>query len=140
MAFQEELYKRFSENAGEALLFLGFSERSLSTSDSLRYLRLVASSYVKKLAESPDLELLRDKIAAELEAGERKHLLDSVPYLIGAVHLNDFWLEQAWAKLNHSFSTVISGYKGSVEQFLTSMNPNVHLVGRVFFHLVESGK
>ncbi|MEX2104171.1 MAG: SNF2 helicase-associated domain-containing protein, partial [Bacilli bacterium] len=88
----------------------------------------------------PDLELLREKIDIELEEDERNHLLDSVPYLNGSKHLNQDWIEQVWAKLNHSFSTIILSYKGSVEQFITSMNPNVHLVGRVFFHLVESEK
>lgn len=138
--FQEEMYSRFVENAEEALLFLGFSEQSLSTSDSLRYLRIVASSYVKKLVESPDLPLLREKIAVELEEVERNHLLESAPYLNGSEHLNQEWIEQVWVKLNHTYSTIIFRYKGSVEQFITSMNPNVHLVGRVFFHLVESNK
>lgn len=140
VVFQEELYRRFVENAEEALLFLGFSERSLSTSDSLRYLKLIAYSYVKKLVECPDLELLREKIAMELEEDERNHFLHSVPYLNGAEHLNEDWIEQVWVKLNHAFSAIILTYKGSVEQFMTSMNPNVHLVGRVYFHLVESKK
>lgn len=140
LLFQEDLYQRFLENEGEALLFLGFSERSLSTSDSLNYLRRVASCFVKKLAESPDLELLREKIVIELEDDERNHLLDSVPYLYGAEHLNQDWMERVWTKLNLTYSTIIINYSGSVEQYLTSMNPNVHLVGRVFFHLVESKK
>ncbi|MEX2460241.1 MAG: DEAD/DEAH box helicase [Paenibacillaceae bacterium] len=140
LAFQEELYRRFTENRDEALFFLGFSERSFATSDSLRYLRLVAASYVKKLAESPDLELLRDQAIVELEEDERDHLLQSLPYLNGAEYLNYDWIEQAWVKLNHAFAAIIHSYKGSVDQFLTSMNPNVHLVGRVFFHLVESKK
>lgn len=140
LQFQEELYQRFMGNAGEALLFLGFSDRSFSTSDSLRYLRGVASSFVKQLADRPDLELLREKIAVDLEEDDRNKLLDSVPYLHGAEHLNQDWMELVWAKLNLAFSAIIHSYQGSVEQYLTSMNPNVHLVGRVFFHLVESKK
>lgn len=140
LQFQEELYQRFLGNAGEALLFLGFSDRSLSTSDSLRYLRGVASSFVKQLADRPDLELLREKIAVDLEEDDRNKFLDSVPYLHGAEHLNQDWMELVWAKLNLAFSEIIHSYQGSVEQYLTSMNPNVHLVGRVFFHLVESKK
>jgi non-specific serine/threonine protein kinase len=140
MIFQEELYTRFIENAEEALLFLGFSEEVRSTSASLRYLKKIASSYIKKLVESPELELLREKSAVELEEDEWSHLLGNAPYLNGSEHLNQDWMGQIWAKLNHSFSAVILNYKGSVEQYITSMNPNVHLVGRVFFHLVESKK
>lgn len=140
ITFQEELYRRFRENADEALLFLGFSERSLTTSVSLRYLRLVAASYVKKLSANPDIELLREKTVVEIEEDELNHLLQSVPYLNGAEHLDRFWIEQVWGKLNHTFSAMILIYKGSVEQFIASFNPHVHLAGRVFFHLVESKK
>jgi hypothetical protein len=140
LIFQQELYKRFLENPEEALLAFGFTERSLSTSDSLRYLRLIVSSFIKKLVESPDLELLRGQIVIEMEAEEGQQLLDSAPYLNGIEHLNQAWMEQVWDKLNRSFAASMLSYKGSVEQFMRSMNPNVHLVGRVFFHLVESKK
>jgi non-specific serine/threonine protein kinase len=35
---------------------------------------------------------------------------------------------------------MIHSYNGSVEQFFASFNSNIHLVGKVFFHLVESKK
>jgi SNF2 family DNA or RNA helicase len=140
LIFQEKLSRRFRENADEALLFLGFSERSLSTSDSLLYLSLVAAFYVKKLTASPELELLREKIVIEIEEDEMNHLLQRVPYVNGAEHLNHLWIEQIWGRLNRTYSTLINAYKGSVEQFIASMNPDVHLAGRVIFHLVESQK
>ncbi|WP_227013786.1 DEAD/DEAH box helicase [Paenibacillus psychroresistens] len=138
--FQEELYNRFVDNAGDTLLFLGFAERALSTSDSLLFLKKIAAAFIKKLTESPDLELMRDHVKVELEADESQQLLDSVPYLFGAEHLNEDWIKQVWTKLTHAFSAIIRNYEGTVEQYLSSMNPNVHLVGRVFFHLVESKK
>lgn len=137
---QEALYSRFLENTGEALLLLGFAERSLSTSASLRYLKLIASTFIKKLTEIPDLELLREKIAVELEEAKSSQLLQSAPYLNGAEHLNHEWIKQLWSQLNQAFSRTILSYEGSVEQYIKAMNPNVHLVGRVYFHLVESKK
>lgn len=138
--FQKEWYKRYREDASRALLLLGFSDRSLSIPDSVHYLRLVASSFVKKLTASPDIELLREKLKVEIDEDELNHLVQRVPFMNGAEHLDRHWLEQAWGKLNDSFAAMILAFTGSVEQFIASMNPNVFLAGRVFFHLVESKK
>ncbi|MFZ3102156.1 MAG: DEAD/DEAH box helicase [Desulfitobacteriaceae bacterium] len=140
LVFQEEVYNRFRKNTNEALLFLGFTERTVSMSESLSYLRLIASTFVKKLAMNPDLELLRAKIVVEIDQAEVEQLLQKAPYLNGAEYLNLNWAEKAWEKLHHSFGKMIQNYKGSVQEFFASYNPSVQLVGRVFFHLVESKK
>lgn len=138
--YQDEVYRRYSENAHEALLFLGFSERTVVTSESLRYLRFIASTFVKKLAMNPDLEVLRENVVIEINENEVEHLLQKVPYLKGAEYLTHFWVDKAWETLNQAFGKMIKSYKGSVEAFFASYNPNVQMVGRVFFHLVESKK
>ena len=138
--YQEEVYRRYRENAHEALLFLGFSERTVVTSESLGYLRLIASTFVKKLAMNPDLEVLRENVVIEIDENEVEHLLQKAPYLKGAEYLTHFWVDKAWETLNQAFGKMIKSYKGSVEAFFASYNPNLQLVGRVFFHLVESKK
>jgi len=140
IVFQEDVYKCFLENANEALLYIGFSSQTVAISESLQYLRLIASTFVKKLAMSPDIEALRDKIVVVIEEEEIKHLLEKVPYLNGAEHLDEAWIENVWEKLNQLFCKMIQTYQGSIAEFLANLNPNVHLVGRVFFHLVESNK
>ena len=140
LVFQQEVYNRFMENANESLLFLGFSERTLPLSESLSYLRLIASTYIKKLALNPEIELLREKIVVEIEEDEVEQLLQKAPYVNGAEYLDQNWVENAWEKLQHSFGKTIQTYKGSVREFFASYNPSVQLVGRVFFHLVESKK
>ena len=138
--YQEELYRRYSENSQEAFLVLGFSERTLITSESLRYLRLIASTFVKKLAMNPDLEALRENVVTELDEQEVEHFLQKAPYLKGAEYLTFSWVEAAWERLNQAFAKMIRSYKGSVAELFATHNPDVHLVGRVFFHLVESKK
>jgi non-specific serine/threonine protein kinase len=138
--YQEEVYRRYRENAHEALLLLGFSERRLVTSDSLRYLRLIASTFVKKLAMNPDLEVLRENVVIEIDEEEVEHLLQKAPYLKGAEYLTHAWMEMAWETLNQAFGKLIKSYQGSVGAFFATYNPNVQPVGRVFFHLVESKK
>ncbi|HEY8910231.1 MAG TPA: DEAD/DEAH box helicase [Desulfosporosinus sp.] len=140
VSYQEEAYRRYSENAQEALLLLGFSEQTVVTSESLRYLRLIASTFVKKLAMNPDLEALRENVALELEEDEIEQLLQKAPYLKGAEYLTHAWVEKTWETLNQAFEGMIKSYEGSVAAFFAIYNPKVQLVGRVFFHLVESKK
>jgi hypothetical protein len=140
IVFQEEIYRRFMEDADEALLYLGFSGKTVSMSESLGYLKSIASNFVKKLSMNPDIELLREKIFTEIEIEEIEYLLQSAAYLNGAEYLNENWIEKVWERLNHAFSKMIQNYKGRVEDFFLSYNRNVRLVGRVFFHLVESQK
>lgn len=138
VAYQEEVYRHYRENAYEAFLVLGFSDKSLVTSVSLRYLRLIASIFVKKLAMYPDLEVLRENVMIEIDDDEVEQLLQQAPYLNGAEYLTDTWVKKAWETLNQTFAKMIKSYKGSVQAFFATYNSNVHLVGRVFFHLVES--
>ena len=138
--FQEELYRRFMENAEKALLFLGFSEPSIPMSESLRYLRLLAASFVRNLSRNPEVEVLREKTVVEVEAEDIEHFLRSSPFLNGVEHLNQNWIENVWNGLNYTFSREIQNFRGSVAEFFSYYSPNVHLVGRVFFHLVESKK
>ena len=138
--FQEELDRRFRENAGEALLFLGFSDQSIPITESLRFLRMLTSSFVGKLSRNPDIELLREKTVVEVEDDDIKYFLQGSPFFTGVEHLNQNWIKYIWTKLNHVFGKKIKTYKGSVAGFFYSYNPKVHLVGRVFFHLVESKK
>ena len=140
MVFQDEVYKRFLKDTHEALIFLGFSDRTVAMSDSLNYLRRIASTFVKKLSQNPDIEVLREKIVVEIDEEEVQQLLQNAPYLKGAEHLSRAWLEKVWETLNQTFCKMIQVYQGSVSGFFAAFNPKVQLVGRVFFHLVESKK
>jgi len=139
-AYQEEVYRRYRDNAHEAFFVLGFSEKTAVTSGSLCYLRLIASTFVKKLAMNPELEALRENVVIELDDFEVEHFLQQAPYLKGVEYLTDAWVEEAWETLHQAFVKMIKSYQGSVEAFFATYNPKVHLVGRVFFHLVESRK
>lgn len=138
--FQEKLFSQYENNADKALLKLGFSNPDDAISDSLQYLRLVATTFVEKLALDPELEQLRENTTVVLEEEDLQRLLQNTPYLIGAEYLNKEWLLQRWQRLNNSFHTEIQAYKGTLKQWFAAMNPQVHPVGRVIFHLVESKK
>ncbi|MDP4179436.1 MAG: SNF2 helicase-associated domain-containing protein, partial [Bacillota bacterium] len=138
--FQKEIYKHYVENHDEALFFLGLYQKTISMSVSFRYIQQTAAAFIKKLSMSPEIEFLREKILVNITDDEAVNNINNAPYLSGYEYLNKEWIEKFWQKLNKTFSNMIKNYSGTVEQFLTSYNPNIHTAGRIFFHLVESKK
>ncbi|MEE8551907.1 MAG: DEAD/DEAH box helicase [Desulfobacterales bacterium] len=135
---QQEIYKRFSANNDSWLLFLGFCDHQVSLSPSLDYWRNFTGAFATKLSQTPDLEILRHKIKLLIEKDELRLHLEQAPLMIGSEYLNTELLEAVWVRLNNAFAFAIKSYDGTVEDFIRTYSPNVHLVGRVFFHLVEN--
>ena len=135
---QEEIYKRFSANGDSWLLLLGFCDHQVSLSPSLDYWRSFTGVFAKRLSQTPDLEILRHKVRILIEEDELRRYLDCAPMMIGSEYLSANLLEVVWEGLNNAFTRAIKSYDGSVEDFIRTYSPNVHLVGRVFFHLVEN--
>jgi len=135
---QKEIYKQFSDKTNLWLLFLGFSDPQIALSPSLDYGRSFAGSFAKKLYQTPDLEALRHRVKIPIVNEELETHLARAPMMTGAEYLRVELLEALWTRLNEAFSLAIQSYKGSVEDFFKTYSPNVHLVGRVFFHLVEN--
>lgn len=137
MLLQEEIYKRFSGDADSWLLFLGFCDHQVLLSPSLDYWRNFAGVFTKRLSQTPDLEILRHKVKVLVEEDELRQHLECAPLMTGSEYLSLELLEAVWTGLNNTFTLAIKSYNGTVEDFFRDYSPNVHLVGRVFFHLVE---
>ena len=138
--FQHDLYAKYKENPYKFLYYLGFSDKSPFLSDSIRFIAALAYSFVKALSRTPDIELLREKTIVEPNIDEIMPILQSAPYIHGAEHLSADWVKDIQSRLNNVFSAEISSYTGSVADYFASLNPDIHPVGRIFFHMVESKK
>lgn len=137
---EQEISRRFAADKDSAFLFLGFSDKSIQLSDSLNFWRTFAGMFAKKISLTPDLEQSRQNITVPLPPDEVGSILDSAPLVTGAEYLNAGFLENIWDGLNRCFLEGVRHYKGTVEEFIRSYSPNVHLIGRVYFHLVENKK
>ncbi|MGR3220670.1 MAG: DEAD/DEAH box helicase [Candidatus Anammoxibacter sp.] len=138
MLLQEEIFKRYHSDPFSSLLFLGFSDKTVPLSVSLGYWRDFSGLFARKLSLTPDLETIRHKVDILPDDEELHTMLDKTPIMIGAEYLNKELLTQLWLKLKETFSKNVRSFKGSVEDFIKTFSPNIHLVGRVFFHLVEN--
>jgi superfamily II DNA or RNA helicase len=137
---QREIFRRFSENPDFAFLYLGFCDQSVTLSPSLDYLRGFCASFAKKLSHTPELESIRHKIELPITDDELDHALSVAPPMTGAEYLSPTVLAGLWNGLLDAFRLDIKEYRGTIEAFIQSYSPDTHLVGRVFFHLVESKK
>jgi non-specific serine/threonine protein kinase len=133
---QEEIYNRFHAEPSW-LLFLSFCAQKVPLSPSLSYWRNFTALFARKLSLTPDLELLRHTVKIAVDPEELQYTLESAPMMTGGEYLTIRILQDTWEELNRAFARAIETYEESVDRFIKTYSPDVHLVGRVFFHLVE---
>ena len=135
---QEEIYRRFSDGSGSWRLFLGFADREVPLSPSLDFWRRFAGRFTAGLARTPDIEALRHRVTVPISEAEIGAQLEGAPLMTGAEYLTPALLKAWWQDLHDDFAAGIRAYPGSVADFMRTYSPRVHLVGRVFFHMVEN--
>ncbi len=137
---QSKLYAEYKNNAYKALFYLGFVNKNIPMTDTVYFLRSLSAAFIKCVSISPEVEFLREKTIIEPEPDIVDQILQKAPYINGAEYLDFIWVENIWKRLNDAFSFEIIAYTGSVADFLTSHSTEIHPIGRIFFHLVESKK
>jgi len=135
---QEEIFSRYQADENSWLLFAGFCDKTVLLSPSLNFWRNFAHVFTKKLSRIPDIETLRHKAEVCAEPDELRHIVESAPLMTGSEYLSPDLLTSVWERMSRAFSAAIKSYKGTVDEFIRAYGPDVHLVGRVFFHLVEN--
>jgi SNF2 family DNA or RNA helicase len=135
---QQELFSTYKKDRGNWLLFLGFSDAKVSLPGSLDFWRRFSALFVHNLRLTPDLEELRHQVEISLPEPELVKLLETLPAMIGWEYIDFKLLSNFWSDLNSSFATTIKHFSGSVADFIHHYSPNSHLLGRIYFHLVEN--
>ena len=135
---QQEIFSVYKKDRGNWLLFLGFSDAAVSLPASLDFWRRFSALFVHNLRLTPDLAELRHQVEIPLPEHELVKLLESLPAMIGGEYINSHLLSTFWSALNTSFTTSIKQFSGSVTEFIHHYSPNAHLLGRIYFHLVEN--
>lgn len=135
---QNEIYEHYLSEPDSWLLFLGFTSRKTPVSSSLNFWRRVAALFINTLRLASDIEELRGDITLPLGDEELSAWLDSVPLMTGSEYLRPNVLSALWRELHQSFRGKINAYEGTVEDFFKEYSPDIHLAGRIYFHLVEN--
>ncbi|MBI9085745.1 MAG: DEAD/DEAH box helicase [Desulfobacterales bacterium] len=138
ISLQQEIHRRFVSNTEPWLLFLGFSNAGVPLSDSLDFWRGFALDFTGRIVKHPDLEALREQVDIPLDPGDIARYLDQAPLMTGSDYLGPVFLSGIWASMLADFKARIAAHQGTVAEWIRAYSPNLHLVGRIFFHLVEN--
>ena len=139
-ALQKEIENRYTQQPETWMLYLGFCDPEITLSPSLNFWRSVVGRYTRALIQTPDLEQIRHQVQIFLDDLIPGELLEKAPLTTGSEYLSTDLLIAVWTRIENSFQTAIEKYNGTIESFVQNFSPAVHLVGRVFFHLVENKK
>jgi non-specific serine/threonine protein kinase len=120
------------------LLYLGFSDPGTPLSESLAFWREFAGLFTEKVLKTPELENLYEPFHIPVVIEEINRLLLRTPLMTGTDYLDTDLLHRLWTELNADFTAAFMSQDGSVADFIRTYRPKAHLVGRVFFHLVEN--
>ena len=135
---QQEIFSVYESDRKNWLLYLGCSDAEVSLPNSLDFWRRFSALFVHHLRLTPDLEELRHQVEIPLPEHELAGLLETLPAMIGGELINSGLMATFWSALNTSFATSIGQFSGTVAEFIHHFSPNSHLLGRIYFHLVEN--
>ena len=130
--------QKFQADKYSALFHLGFLEKENWFSPALEYLHHIAELLIQKLGQQTDLELSRDTVQVELHTDESNRLVEGMPFVIGMEYVDVNWIKRLWDSMLTVFRSEIKDYDGTAARYFAEYNSNINVVGRVFFHLVES--
>jgi len=139
-ALQKEIFYHYQHHPENWLLILGFCDSQVILSPSLGFWRTVIESCTKTIIQTPDLEQIRHQIQIQRDELYPEEFLEKAPLSIGSEYLNEDLITLVWNQVEKSFKHGIKKYEGTVEAFIHEFSPTTHLIGRVFFHLVENKK
>lgn len=135
---QNKLFELYENDREKWLFYLGFHSPDTNLSASINYFIRFSKLFVEKLSRETALESLRHNVNVNISDVEIDNFIYSIPIMTGAEYMNRDYLVDLWASLLKVFSFLIKNHDGTVESFFAAFNPDIHLVGQVFFHLVES--
>ena len=137
LPIKPKVKKYLAESTEKALLYLA-TTKNKNLPAPVKYWADFSNYFIETLRLDPSIEELRENSLTKPEKKNIKKFLQNAPFMLGGEYLNEEFLMLQWDKLTKQFSTEIKSYKGSVEEYFAGLNPEIHLAGRVFFHLVEN--
>ncbi len=134
---QDKLILAFQQSPYELFLYLAFIKTEISLSASFVFWQKFSKHFIDKLRLTVSLEEMREKQQILVDDVFLAELLFQVPFFQGSEYLNMDCLDFHWSEFVLYFQQTIKKFSGTVEEFLKKYSPDIHLLGKVFFHLTE---
>jgi hypothetical protein len=137
---QKQIFANYLADPHGWFFLLGFCNKHKPLSPSLAFWRDFTGYFVEKLRLTPDIETSRDELVLPLADEDLARFRETAPLMSGGEYLGDEVFLALWALLHDIFAQRIRIFKGPVAEFIKQYSPDIHLVGRIYFHLVENKK
>jgi superfamily II DNA or RNA helicase len=135
---QKQIFANYSADPHGWFFHLGFCNKHKLLSPSLAFWRDFTGYFVERLRLTPGIEKSRDELLLPLADGDLTRFRETAPLMSGGEYLSDEVFLALWALLHEIFAEKITVYEGPVAEFIKQYSPDIHLVGRIYFHLVEN--
>ncbi len=120
------------------LVRLAFADRALVLSPGLHFLRSYLGAFADWMRRAPEIEVQRDAFICPVPTDALAAACAAVPPMDGGEYVTAETLTALWDRLVCTIRAELAAHRGSVAAFLQKLNPDLHLAGRVYFHLVEN--
>lgn len=127
----------FEEDCYEALYQYGMDDVA-AESITARYAKKLMHTFLEKLTQLPELEMIREKAEVTLTKEDENELLQAMPFALGSEYVTREWLVYVMDRLNLVFRHEMGSYEGTVALYLEEKKQQLRVPERIFFHLVES--
>ena len=138
LQLQQDIYQSATDQPQNWFFFLGFYDQTTPLSPSLNFWREFTACFVDHLRLSPDLAGTVQDIQINLSDKKIHHFLNIIPAMFGAEQVTRRLLTTLWQELHDLFKQAVSDYSGSGTEFIQHYSPELNLLGRIYFHLVEN--
>lgn len=134
---ETQVMKAFREDRYVALYELSFKDPEDWFPVSLQYLHRVGSAFVRYIIGNEGIEQDREGIIID-DSVDLMKKVGPPPFIPGAEYVRSGWVRGIWDNLLAVFRRQISVTDESVELYVTEKNQDLHVPGKIFFHLVEN--
>ena len=134
---ETQMMKAFREDRYAALYELSFKDPEDWFPVSLQYLYRVGSAFVRYILGNEGIEQDREGIIID-DSVDLMKKVGPPPFIPGAEYVRSGWVRGVWDNLLAVFRRQIAVTDESVELYVTEKNQDLHVPGKIFFHLVEN--
>lgn len=134
---ETQVMKAFREDRYAALYELSFKDPEDWFPVSLQYLHRVGSAFVRYILGNEGIEQDREGIIID-DSVDLMKKVGPPPFIPGAEYVRSGWVRGVWDNLLAVFRRQIAVTDESVELYVTEKNQDLHVPGKIFFHLVEN--
>ncbi len=134
---ETQAMKAFREDRYAALYEMSFKDPEDWFPVSLQYLHRVGSAFVRYIIGNEGIEQDREGIIID-DSVDLMKKVGPPPFIPGAEYVRSGWVRSVWDNLLAVFRRQIAVTDDSVELYITEKNQDLHVPGKIFFHLVEN--